>query len=193
MTDKSLSADYFDKLYARDPDPWRFRSSDYERDKYAATVAALEGRHFRRGVEVGCSIGELTARLAPSCDALLGVDIAEAALAAARDRNRDTPNVSFERLTMPGERPDGVFDLIVMSEVLYYFDGADLAQMAQWAQTALTPGGVLLLVHWLGETPDYPQTGDQAVEAFLKDLPGLTTDRRLRQARYRLDRLSRRS
>ena len=32
---------YFERLYARDPDPWRFATSEYERDKYAATLAAL--------------------------------------------------------------------------------------------------------------------------------------------------------
>ena len=37
----SLPADYFAAIYARDPDPWRFAESDYERAKYAATLAAL--------------------------------------------------------------------------------------------------------------------------------------------------------
>ena len=32
---------YFEQLYASDPDPWRFATSDYERDKYAATLDAL--------------------------------------------------------------------------------------------------------------------------------------------------------
>lgn len=193
MSDASLSAAYFDKLYAGDPDPWRFRSSDYEREKYARTVAALDGRRFERAVEVGCSIGELTARLAPLCDDLLGVDIAQAALDAAVERNRETPQVRFQRLALPGEQPDGVFDLIVLSEVLYYFGAEDLKRVAAWVETALAPEGVVLAVHWLGETPDYPHTGDEAVEAFIRALqPALTTDRQSRQAQYRLDRLVRR-
>ncbi len=193
MSEASLPADYFDALYAGDPDPWRFRTSDYERDKYADTVAALEGRRFVRAVEIGCSIGELTARLAPLCEDLLGVDIAQAALDAAAARNRDTPQVRFQKLALPGEQPEGLFDLIVLSEVLYYFSAADLKRVAAWVQTALAPGGVVLMVHWLGETPDYPHTGDEAVEAFSRALqPALTTDRRSRRAQYRLDRMSRR-
>ena len=47
MTDReqrpaaSLPASYFDAIYERDADPWRFRTSAYERAKYDATLAAL--------------------------------------------------------------------------------------------------------------------------------------------------------
>ena len=192
MSGTSLPASYFDALYARSEDPWGFRTRDYERGKYEDTVAALDGRRFAGAVEVGCSIGELTARLAPWCDALLGVDIAEAALTQARARNADAPQVRFVRMALPDERPEGRFDLIVLSEVLYYFSRADLARVATWVADALAPGGLALLVHWLGETPDYPLTGDEAVEAFLSDTaPALTTDRRWRRELYRLDRLVR--
>ena len=190
--DASLPASYFDALYARDPDPWGFRTRDYERAKYDDSVAALERRRFRRGVEIGCSIGELTARLGPSCDALLGVDIAEAALEQARTRNMGSAHIAFARMALPDERPPGRFDLIVLSEVLYYFDRRDLHRVADWVGEALEPGGVVLSVHWLGETPDYPLNGDQAVDAFLEaTAPALTTDRRWRRASYRLDRLVR--
>jgi SAM-dependent methyltransferase len=186
----SLPDSYFDALYARDPDPWGFRTRTYEQDKYADTVAALEGQRFGRGVEIGCSIGELTARLGPTCDDLLGVDIAEAPLRLARTRNADTPHIHFARMQLPQATPEGSFDLIVLSEVLYYFGAADLAAVADWARAAIRPGGVVLLVHWLGETPDYPFTGDQAVEGFLKAAqPSLTTDRQWRRALYRIDRL----
>ena len=151
--DQSLGGDYFDALYARDPDPWGFRIRPYEAAKYDDTVAALEGRRFRRGVEIGCSIGELTGRLGPACDALLGVDIAEAALAQARRRNADAPHIQFARMTIPAQVPPGRFDLIVLSEVLYYFSVEDLARVARWVCGVLEPGGAALLVHWLGETP----------------------------------------
>jgi SAM-dependent methyltransferase len=190
----SLPPAYFDDLYRKDPDPWGFRTRDYERHKYEDTVAALEGRRFASAIEVGCSIGELTARLAPSCDKLLGVDIAEAPLELARVRNAATPHVRFARMQLPQQRPEGAFDLIVLSEVLYYFGLSDLEAVARWTCQALAPGGVALLVHWLGETPDYPCTGEEAVEAFLAfTQPTLTTDRRWRRELYRLDRLARRS
>ena len=186
---RTLDRAYFDRLYAGDPDPWRFRTSEYEHAKYAATISALDGRRFGRAVEIGCSIGELTAQLAPSCDSLLGVDVAEAPLELARERHADRENVRFERLAFPDDTPAGRFDLIVLSEVLYYFDEADLARVARWSTLALQPDGVVLLAHWLGETPDYPLTGDQAVEGFVTAASGLAIDLQQRRERYRLDRL----
>ncbi len=189
---ESLPGGYFDALYAGDADPWGFRTRDYERDKYKDTLKALDGRRFARGVELGCSIGELTAQLAPSCDALLGVDIAQAALDQAVTRNAHNEHVRFARMTLPEERPEGRFDLIVLSEVLYYFSRPDLEEVARWVASVLQPDGVALLVHWLGETPDYPATGEEAVEHFLTATsPALTTDLRWRRASYRLDRLIR--
>ena len=192
MVNQTLEQGYFDRLYTENPDPWGYRDRPYERDKYEDSVAALDGRRFARAVEIGCSIGELTARLAPLCDDLLGVDIAEAPLRLARERNASSPHVHFARMTLPGERPQGRFDLIVLSEVVYYFGREDVRRVADWVREALAPDGVALLVHWLGETPDYPLTGDEAVGAFLDDIGvSLTTDLRRRRGLYRLDRLVR--
>ena len=179
---------YFDELYGRDADPWRFETSAYERDKYAETVAALPRRRYGRVLEVGCSIGVLTALLAERADQLLATDVAEAALAVARKRLAAARNVSFERAAFPDEAPEGPFDLIVLSEVLYYLSAADLRRAADVAMARLAPGGEVLLVHWLGETPDYPLTGDEAADGFLAAaVPPLTTVRRERRERYRLE------
>ena len=99
-----VSAAFFDELYASDPDPWKFKTSEYERAKYDETVAALEGRHFATGIELGCAIGELTHWLAPHVDDLLGVDVSEFALEQARARN---PDVRFEKREIPEEYPEG--------------------------------------------------------------------------------------
>ena len=42
---KSLDTEYFKGMYATEADPWRFATSPYERDKYAATLAALPRPH----------------------------------------------------------------------------------------------------------------------------------------------------
>ena len=60
----TLPAAYFDSLYAAEADPWAFATSDYEREKYAATLAALPRPHYARALEIGCSIGVLTRMLA---------------------------------------------------------------------------------------------------------------------------------
>ena len=43
---------------------------------------------------------------------------------------------------IPAEWPDGMFDLIVLSEVLYYLDAAANLATARRAAAALRPGAV---------------------------------------------------
>ena len=73
----SHDAEHFRRLYARSADPWGFRTSGYEQEKYRRTIATLGERRFRSGFEPGCSIGVLTRMLATRCDALLAADIVE--------------------------------------------------------------------------------------------------------------------
>lgn len=187
MTAPAQLPGYFDRLYADNPDPWGFEGNPYEDAKYTATVAALPRPRYRSALEVGCSIGILTARIAPSCDALLSTDVADAALASAARRCADLPHVRFERSMLPGTPPAGRFDLILLSEVLYYFDRDALVQVAHALASVADPGADLVLVHWLGPTPDYPLTGDQAVDVFETSLPGAIVMARDRQDGYRLD------
>jgi hypothetical protein len=69
--ERSVPPEYFHAIYARDPDPWRLASSDYERDKYVATLAAIGEARIGSALEIGCSIGVFTRALAPRCAAVL--------------------------------------------------------------------------------------------------------------------------
>lgn len=188
MTGDAREPGYFDALYAADPDPWRFETSGYEAAKYADTLNALPAARYTAAVEFGCSIGVLTEQLAARCDALLGVDIAPVALDRAAARCAAAPNVRFARLRVPDEMPAGRFDLIMLSEILYYFEMPTLARLADALLAASTPAGDLVLVHWLGPTPDYPQSGDSAVDAFIAATAGWSrVTRQERRVDYRLD------
>lgn len=156
-----LERDYFEGLYAADPDPWGFETSEYEREKHSRTIAALEGRHFARALEVGCSIGVLTERLAGLCASLLAVDVSERAVAAARERLAGLPGVCVQERSLPEDMPDGPFDLVVCSEVLYYWDAALLTEALDGLGPRMEPGGCLLAVHWRPRTETYPLQGDE--------------------------------
>lgn len=189
--DRSLPADYFEAVYARDPDPWQFETSAYERGKYDATLAALPRPRYARALEIGCSIGVLTAELASRCDALLALDAAEAPLLRARQRLAGRPHVTFACAHVPAEWPsaEAAFDLILLSEVVYYLDPADVERLAARVGRSLAPAGDVLLVHWTGET-DYPLSGDEAVERFVRASPALRVRQGTRRPEYRLDLLS---
>lgn len=96
-------------------------------------------------------------------------------------------NVEFARMRIPKKWPRKTFDLLLFSEVLYYFCVHDIRQIAHKAISSLISGGAVLLVHWTGET-DYPCQGDQAVECFLDASRGSLTPLLVRrEAKYRLD------
>lgn len=169
---QTLTAGFFDGIYASGPDPWGFESRWYERRKRAALMAALPRQRFSTALELGCSIGVLSAELADRCDTLLGVDLVEQPLVQARERLAGHPGVTFERRTVPREWPEGSFDLIVLSEVGYYCSVNDLRRLLERCRASLSPGGVLVACHWRHPVAEYPLTGD-AVHAQLTHVVGL--------------------
>ena len=162
-----LGREYFEGLYAKSGDPWGFETSEYERNKYGRTLEVLGERRFHRALEAGASIGVFTEMLADRCDELLAVDVSERAVDAARKRLSGRRHVRVERRTLPEEMPDGPFDLIVASEVLYYFPTEEMLAALRAFERELARGGTLLAVHWRWETRTYPLQGDEVHELLL--------------------------
>lgn len=192
---ESLPPRYFEDVYAANDDPWGFETSPYEAAKYAATLAALPRPRYRRGFEIGCSLGVLTERLALRCDDLLAVDVVPGVLDRARRRCRRLRHVRFAEMAVPRAFPTETFDLTVASEVGYYWGGADFERARELIVGALEPGGHLLLVHWTPWVHDYPLTGDQVHDRFLAETGAEGRLRHLggeRRETYRLDLLQRR-
>ena len=184
----SLPPSYFDKLYSSDPDPWKFETSEYEANKYAATVAALPKKHYRSAFEIGGSIGVLTQKLAQRCDKLLSIDVSNLAQKQAIERCKSLPQVRFEIMSVPAQFPKETFDLILVSEVGYYWSWEDLKKAQQLMLEHLEPGGHLLLVHWTLYARDYPLSGDEVHDSFFELAP--TKLRHLlgqKEEQYRLD------
>ncbi|MFJ1803592.1 class I SAM-dependent methyltransferase [Streptomyces sp. NPDC088180] len=160
-------------MYRDAPDPWRLAERWYERRKYDLTVASLPLPRYRRAFEPACSVGELTVRLAERCDRVVACDRVESAVATARRRTSALPHVDVRHLTVPGQWPPGHFDLVVLSELLYYFDTLSLQSVLGLAVDALEPGGTLVTVHWNHPVPDHRGTGSTLART-VGSVPGLT-------------------
>ena len=169
----SLSGAYFDAAYARRPDPWGFETRWYENRKRAITLAALPAERYESAFEIGCSIGVLTELLAERCASLLAVDISQAAVDRARSRLVGSPQVTVERMDVGRRFPDRRFDLVLLSEVGYYFDTATLDEVLERIETSLGHSGTLVACHWRHPVDDYPLSGDD-VHAAIRKRPGLT-------------------
>ena len=152
---------YFEEMYASDPDPWGFESRWYEHRKYALTMAVLPRARYQSAFEPGCSIGILSSLLALRCHRLLCTEIIPSALAQARQRLAPFSHVRLEQSAIPVDWPDATFDLVVLSEIAYYFDAETLGEIVRRLTTSMQPGADLVAVHWRGPT-DYPLSGDDA-------------------------------
>ena len=156
------SAAYFDGLFAKDRDPWGFESRWYEHRKRALTLACLPSARYRRGYEPGCANGELSAALAERCDHLLVSDGSEKAVALARTRLKAHANVEVINAWVPESWPEQTFDLIVLSEFLFYLSLPALEGIAARVLTTLTPGGTVVACHWRHPVPHSEISGDEA-------------------------------
>jgi len=140
--------DFFEKRYATTEDPWNLQTSSYELTKLQRTVQTVS-RHRRgnRVLDVGCGEGVLTELLAKLGMSVVAVDLSETAVARARRRCAPYPQVIL--LTRDGsllELPER-FDLIVLSEILYYFDSPTRAQLSQRLIDLLVNGGHVVAVN----------------------------------------------
>lgn len=156
---------WFDKLWA-DGDPWDLETNPFERAKYEAQIALLDadrgpGMKYGRTLEIGCAAGAFTRRLAPRCESVLGIDIAQPAIALARERNA-APNLRYELVNAmeweSGLR-QGQWDLVVCAETLCYlgwlYPFFNVAWFARCLYEGTRPGGRLLLANTCGGVEDW--------------------------------------
>ena len=182
----TCSRQAFEDMYRQSRDPWNFARSEYERGRYRATVDALLRASYRRAFEPGCSIGELTALIARRCDHVVATDVAPSAVAVAKERCRRLGNVDVYQADLANGPPKGPFDLIVMSEVGYYFEPRVLVAIATATAAQLEPGGEFVAVHWLGHSDDHVLGGDAVHGILTVHLP-LEWIKGQRHAGYRID------
>ncbi len=157
-----MEESYFHEMYRDSDDPWGFTSRWYEQRKYQLTLAALSAPRYGTAFEAGCSIGVLSEQLAARCDELLAVDLSDKAVQIAAERLEPLgERVVVQTRDFVADWPTGTLDLIVLSEVLYYLDPAQLDTVIANAAAALTDDGELIAVHWRWPVEEYPQTGDQ--------------------------------
>lgn len=179
MTSHSeASSQYFQRLYQQDADPWKVRQRWYEHRKRDIVMACLPDQRYRRAFEPACGNGQLTAALAQRAEYLTASDMSPEAVKLTRQHLRrehdsDASRVTLACQTMPLEWPlDASFDLIVISEMLYYLRESDLELLRLRCIGSLAPGGTLLLCHWRRPFDDRLMDTD-AAHALFDESPAL--------------------
>jgi SAM-dependent methyltransferase len=167
----TTDASYFDQKYEALDDPWSFASDPYEQARYRAVLSHVTPGRYARAFEPGCSIGVLTAELAKRCGHVYATDISSQAVALAKLRCSTVTNVDFnaERLTDSNESER--YDLIVFSEIGYYYTAQELDEVVVSLARALATGGRLIAAHWLGFSPDHILQGAYVHHRLIRALP----------------------
>ena len=184
------SPEFFEEMYRNNPDPWNFSNSRYELGRYDSICSALAGRRYASAYEPGCSVGVLTEKLSGICDRLLAIDFSRTAVEQAMARCANKPNVEVRCASVLHVLPEAGLDLLVLSEIGYYFSPLEWASLLHMLVERVRPGGTVLAAHWLGHSRDHTSLGDQ-VHRVVRAHPLLRLEHEERPTGFRLDRLVR--
>ena len=156
----------FDALYRASPDPWGTRSRWYERRKRTLLLAALPQESYGSVYEAGCGTGHVSAALAARCGRLLASDASGVAVDIASRSLSGVANVSVEQHRLPDDWPQQRFDLVVLSELLYFVERDERLRIARSVRDSLGDSGVAIACNWRHIIDGRGITGVQAHRHF---------------------------
>jgi SAM-dependent methyltransferase len=154
LTAKARS--FFDGLWSRG-DPWDLETSEFERKRYGRLMAMLDRPRYERVLEIGCGAGTFTRFLAPMAEHLLALDVSALAIGRAQAAENTPNQVEFRVANIMDydAKAEGPWDLIVMSETVYFlgwlYSFYDVCWIASELFKATRDGGELLLANAQGE------------------------------------------
>ncbi|WP_298809578.1 class I SAM-dependent methyltransferase [uncultured Psychrobacter sp.] len=188
----AYSDSYFDELYNDNTDPWQYQTRWYEERKRNTCLALLPQPHYERAIELGCGNGVLSELLAHRCQDLISIDGNHQAVKLAKERLAVLPHARVIQGIIPDKLfslkelleqrkplPENTlinqppFDLIVISEILYYLSSSDIDVVINWALHNLALNGTLLCCHWRYAIDGFAMTGESVHrrlhQAFIND------------------------
>ncbi|HET7474411.1 MAG TPA: SAM-dependent methyltransferase [Dermatophilaceae bacterium] len=154
----------FDRRYRDDPDPFGVSTRWYERRKQAVVLACLAQERYAAAWDVACGTGALAAALSDRCDRVLATDGSAAAVELTRDA---TPaQVTAARHLLPEPLPPRLrrpFDLVLVTEVLYYLSGQARERTARLVDEVSAAEAEVVCVNWRHHPADAYLAGADAV------------------------------
>lgn len=158
----TYSESYFDALYNDNSDPWQYQTRWYEKRKRDMCLAVLPKAKYTSAIELGCGNGVFSTLLASRCHALVSIDGNKQAVQLAKQRLAEVGHVKVIQGVIPSVLPTtkSHFDLIVISEILYYLSANDIDTVIAWIQQNLAVGGTLLCCHWRYDIDGFAMTGE---------------------------------
>jgi SAM-dependent methyltransferase len=180
-----------DLLYAERKDPWGLESPHfrYQQSKYSTMLSLLPKRRYKRALDLGCGLGNLTRRLRNHADQVLGIDVSQFAIAQAKRETTEQSNLQFQQgdaLNLNHDLDNG-FDLVVIADTLYYLSPLSdevLHTVRERVVQLLVPGGILLLVNHFTLHLDPGSRWSPKIHQVFRSAPDFTTVHESRRPFY---------
>lgn len=135
-----------EKWYENNDDPWNYETTPDDKKRIDILLSEIPDKQYKRVLDIGCGNGFVTKKLPGQF--ILGTDISEGAIRAAK--KIETDNLKFEKASLFGldKQLEGQFDLIVITGVLYpqYIGNAHVT-VYETIDRLLAKGGILVSVH----------------------------------------------
>lgn len=161
-----MTVSHFEDMYSADPDPFGLGERWYERRKMAVVMASLASERYSSVWDTACGTGHLAELLVPRSERLLATDASPAACRLTADRLADSPDVRVGVHLLPDPPPgDRRFDLVLLSEVLYYLDDQGRAAAARTVGAVTDPSAdaEVLAVCWREQPSDAAVSGEESL------------------------------
>jgi SAM-dependent methyltransferase len=145
----------------REGDPWRVAGSELDKASHEHQLGMLRDRRYERVLELGSGGGFFTRRLAEIADRIVAIDIAPSAVEFASQRNFVSEAIDFSVADIVDYDPraEGPWDLVVLSETIYYLGWVQPLFRVGWLASQLfeatRPGGRFLMANTVGAEKEY--------------------------------------
>jgi SAM-dependent methyltransferase len=156
--------EYFEQYYRDLAEPWDYsrRAGEVLRHDFVLNLAATARPAYRRALDIGCSMGQLTARLVGLAPEIHGIDVSPTAIGRARAHcaavaaTAGSAGVRSEFHFAVGSAtrlpyPDASFDLILLCDGLFSWKLPQ--ELERWtleeASRVLAPGGFVILTDYM--------------------------------------------
>ena len=159
----------FEDLYKEHHDPWGCTAGadSINNELFLAMIKA--GREKWRWVlDIGCGLGAFSSKIADATSSMvIGIDVSETAVRQAEDQHYGGCVFACRNILTDKINDLGVFDLVVMSEVLWYVcDQFDI--VLEKIKAVMSAGGMLAIHQYFPEDQKYYKDFIDGMEGFKK-------------------------
>jgi predicted TPR repeat methyltransferase len=185
-TDPDLSAAGFEARYRGGTDSQALEDGAYELNRYRAIISSLRMAAYGNVYEPGCSIGLMTQQLGSMAKRVIACDFAPSAIEQVKLRCADQTNVEVICADIRTFVPNAPLDLIIFSDIGYYFSENELPRIAAQLACYLVTDGEFMAAHRFAEQPHHVLDANRVHETLAAHLP-LCPFRAEQHSGFRLD------